>query len=49
MFAYSFKRLGARLLTAVNEMDEVDGPQSGGAGCGRFSFLTSADAVLSRH
>ena len=32
-----------------NEVDEVDRPQPGGAGCGHYFCPTCEDAVLSGH
>ena len=50
MIAYSFKEVRAAVdYRGCNEVDEVDRPQPGGAGCGHCSYPTCVDAVLSGH
>ena len=46
MIVYSFREVRPAIDRGFNEVDEVDRPQPGGAGCG-YSSQTCVDVVLS--
>ena len=50
MIAHSSKEVRAAVNSrGCNEVDEVDRPQPGGAGCGHYFYPTCVDAVVSGH
>ena len=50
MIAHSSKEVRTAVNSrGYNEVDEVDRPQPGGAGCGHYFYPTCVDAVLSGH